>query len=96
MSNQELVNEPHKPITRKLKKRKVYFLIKDNIWGVDLADMQLISKYSKGITFLLLGQVIFEQGTTCKKISSHTFIPKDILLKSEKIEGVWSGSWCGG
>ena len=36
-----------------LKKRKVYSTFKDNIWGVDLADMQLLSKYIKGIRFLL-------------------------------------------
>ena len=32
-----------------LKKRKVYSSFKDNIWSADLADMQLISKYNKGI-----------------------------------------------
>ena len=26
---------------------------KDNIWGADLADMQLLSRYNKGIKFLL-------------------------------------------
>ena len=25
----------------------------DNIWGADLADMQLLSKFNKGIRFLL-------------------------------------------
>ena len=35
------------------KKRKVYSSFKDNIWGADLADMQLISKYSKGIRCLI-------------------------------------------
>ena len=29
------------------KKRKVYSSFKDSIWGLDLADMQLISKYNK-------------------------------------------------
>ena len=33
--------------------RKVYSSFKDNIWGCDLADMQLISKYNKGIKYLL-------------------------------------------
>ena len=51
--NQQLANELHKPITRKFKKRKVYSSFKDNIWGVDLADMQLTSKYNKGIKYLL-------------------------------------------
>ena len=26
---------------------------RDNIWGVDLADMQSLSKYNKGIKYLL-------------------------------------------
>ena len=50
--NQQLANELHKPIIRKFKKRKVYYSFKDNIWGVDLADMQLISKYNKRIRYL--------------------------------------------
>ena len=45
--NQQLANERHKPIIRKLKKRKEYPSFKDNICGVDLADMQLISKYKQ-------------------------------------------------
>ena len=35
------------------KKRKVYSSFKDIIWGVDLADMQSLSKYNKGIKYLL-------------------------------------------
>ena len=31
----------------------MYSSYKDNIWGVDLADMQLISKYNKIIKYLL-------------------------------------------
>ena len=52
MPNQQLANELHKPIIRKFKNRKVYSSFKDNIWGVDLADMQLINKYNKGIRYL--------------------------------------------
>ena len=52
MSNQQLADEIHKPINRKFLKGKV-FSFKDNIRGVDLAVMQLISKYNKGIRFLL-------------------------------------------
>ena len=40
-------------IVRKFKKRKVYSTFKDNIWGADLAHMQLLSKYNKEIRFLL-------------------------------------------
>ena len=37
--NYQLADELHKPIIRKFKKRKVYSSLRDNIWGVDLADM---------------------------------------------------------
>ena len=53
MQNQQLTEELHKPIIRKCKTRKVYSSFKDNIWGADLAHMQLISKFNKGIRFLL-------------------------------------------
>ena len=42
-----------KPIIRKFNKRKVHSPFIDNIWGADLADMQLISKFNKGFRFLL-------------------------------------------
>ena len=48
-----LPEELHKPIIRKYKKRKVHSAFKDNIWGADLADIQLISKFNKGVRFLL-------------------------------------------
>ena len=51
--NYQLANELHKPIIRKFKKRKVYSSFRDNIWGVDLADMHSLSKYNKGIKYLL-------------------------------------------
>ena len=52
-SNKELDEELHKPIIRKFEKRKVHSPFIDNIWGVDQADMQLISKFNKGFRFLL-------------------------------------------
>ena len=50
---EQLAKELHKPIIRKFKKRKVYSGFKYNIWGADLADLQLISKFNKGFRFLL-------------------------------------------
>ena len=50
---QQLENELHQPIIKKFKRRKVYSLFKDNIWGVNLADMQLICKLNKVIRLLL-------------------------------------------
>ena len=59
--NYQLANELHKPIIRKFKKRKVYSSFRDNIWGVDLADMQSLSKYNKGIKYLLCAIDLFSK-----------------------------------
>ena len=53
MSNQKLAEALHKPIIRKLKKGKVYYFFKYNIWTADLADIQLIRQYKKGIQFIV-------------------------------------------
>ena len=59
--NMQLADELHKLIIRKLKKRKVYSSFRDNIWGVDLADMQLLSKFNIGFRFLLCVSDIFSK-----------------------------------
>ena len=59
--NEQFAEKLQKPIIRKFKKRKVYSAFKDNIWGVDLADMQLLSKNNKGIRFLLCVIDIFSK-----------------------------------
>ena len=52
-SSSILAYEFHKPIIKKFDKRKVYSQFKDNIWGVDLADMLSLGKKNKGIKYLL-------------------------------------------
>ena len=51
----ELAEKLHKPIIIKLEKIKAYSSFKQNIWGADLADMQLMSKFNnkgtKGCSF---------------------------------------------
>ena len=59
--NQQLAEELRKPIIRKFEKRKVHAAFKDNIWGADLADMQLLSTYNKGIRSLLCVIDIFNK-----------------------------------
>ena len=51
--NLQLAKELHKAIIRKFIKSNVFSAFRDNIWGADLADMQLISKFNKGFRFLL-------------------------------------------
>ena len=59
MPNEQLANELHKPIIRKFKRRKFYSSFKDNIWGVDSADMLLISKCNKEIRYSLCAIDLF-------------------------------------
>ena len=61
ISGQQLAEESHKPFIRKFNKRKVQSPFIGNIWGADLADMQLISKFNKGIPFLLIVIDIFSK-----------------------------------
>ena len=51
--NYQLANKLHKQIMKKIKRRKVYSSFRGNIWGVDLDDMQSLSKCNKGINHLL-------------------------------------------
>ena len=51
MKNHLLAEKLHKAIIRKFEKRKVHSSFIDNIWGTDLADMKLISKFNKALRF---------------------------------------------
>ena len=46
-SSLKLADELHKPVIKKSNERKVYSQFKDNVWGIDLADMQSLSKKKK-------------------------------------------------
>ena len=59
--NNQLADELHEPIIRKFKKIKVYPSFRNNIWGVDVADMQSWSKYNKGIKYLFYAIDIFRK-----------------------------------
>ena len=89
IQNEQLAEELHKPIFRKFKKRKVYSTFKDNIWGADLADMQLISKLNKGFRFSLRFINIFSKYAWVvplkdKKGGSIVNVFQSIFKKSNK------------
>ena len=60
-SSSILADELHKPVIEKFNKRKVYSQFKDNIWGVDLPDLQSLSKKNKGIKYLLCAIYLFSK-----------------------------------
>ena len=57
----QIAGKRYKPFIRKFKKRKLHSSFIDNIWGTDLADMQLINKFNKRINFLLIITFIFSK-----------------------------------
>ena len=61
--NLQLAKELQKPIINKFKKRKVYSGFRDDIWGADLADMQLISNFNP--LFTELSKNHFLEGIVC-------------------------------
>ena len=58
-----MAEELHKPIIKKKLKIRRYSSFKDNTWGPDLADMQLISKFIKELRYLLCVINIFSRYT---------------------------------
>ena len=58
--NIQLTDELHKP-NMKFEKRKVCSSFRNNIWGADLAEMQLLSKFNKRFRFLLCVLNIFSK-----------------------------------
>ena len=49
--NEEQVEELHKPVIKKLKRRNVYARLKDNMWATDLAKM--------GTSYIIVIYVIY-------------------------------------
>ena len=92
--NEQLAKELHKPIIRNFKKRTVYSGFKDNIWGVDLADMQSLSKYNKGIKYLLCAIDLFSKYAWVIPIKDKKGVSivdafQKIISEGSKAESQW-------
>ena len=99
--NYQLAYKLHKPIIRKFKKIKVYSLSRDNIWGFDLADMQSLSKYNKGIKYLLCTIALFSKYAWVFPLKDKTETNivnafQKIISKGKKPNKIWvdQGSEC--
>ena len=89
-----MADELHRPIIKKLKKRKVYSSFKDNILGLDLADMQSLSKYNKRIKYLLCAIDLFSKYAWVipmkdKKSTSIVNAFKKIMSEECKPNKIW-------
>ena len=93
-ANYQLADELHKPIIRKFKKRKVYSSFRDNIWEEDLADMQSLSRYNKGIRYLLCTIDLYSKYAWVipikdKKGASRVNAFKKIISEGRKASEIW-------
>ena len=93
-ANYQLADELHKPIIRTFKKRKVYSSFRNNIWGVDMADMQSLSGYNKVIRYLLCAIDLFSKYAWLipmkdKKSASIVNAFQKIILEGRKPNKIW-------
>ena len=73
----------------------MYSSFKDNIWGVDLADMQSLSKFNKGIKYLLCAIGLFSKYAWViplkdKKGTSIVNAFQKIISKERKPNKIWA------
>ena len=92
--NYQLANELHKTINRKFQNGKVFSSFRDNIWGVDLADMQLFRKYNKCINYLLCAIDLFSKYAWFVPIKDKKGISivnafKKIISNGRKPNKIW-------
>ena len=92
--NYQLVNELHRKIIRKFKRQKVYSSFRDNIWGVDLAYMLSLSKYNKGIKYLMRAIYLFNKYLWVVPLKDKRGITivnvfRKIISKGHKPNKIW-------
>ena len=71
----------------------MYSSFRDNIWGEDLADMQSLSKYNKGIRYLLCAIDLFSKYAWVIPIKDKKSIVnafKKIISKGRKPNKIWT------
>ena len=95
-SSSILADELHKPVIKKFSERKIYLQFKDNIWGVDLADMQSLNKKNKGIKYLLCAVDLYSKYAFViplkdkKGISIVNGFNKTIKQSNKKLNKIWA------
>ena len=96
-NNKILAEELHKPVIKKFNKGKVYSQFRDNIWRVDLAETQSLSKKYKGIKYLLCAIDLFSKYAFViplkdkKGISIVNAFNKIIKQSNRKPNKIWVG-----
>ena len=92
--NYQLANELHKPFIQKFKKSKVYSSFRDNAFGVELADMESVSKYNERNKYLLCEIDLFSKFAWVIPIKDNKGVSivnafQNIISKGRKSNKIW-------
>ena len=92
--NYQLWNELHRQIIKKFKRKKLDTSFRDNIWGVDLADIQSLSNCNKWIKYLLCAIDLFTQYAWVVPLKERKGINivnafQKIISKGRKPNKIW-------
>ena len=67
--NEQLAEELHKPVIKKIKRRKVFARFKNNIWAVDSAEMRSLFSKNKNVKYFLCVIDVFTKYTWVKPLT---------------------------
>ena len=90
--NYQLANELHKPFIQKFKKSKVYSSFRDNIFVVELAHMESVSKCNEGNKYLLCEIDLFSKYAWVIPIKDNKGVSnafQNIISKGRKPNKTW-------
>ena len=83
----QLAYELHKPVRKHFPKRRVWAKGIDQIWAVDLIDMQHYAKYNDGYKYLLAVIDVFSKYGWMRALKSKTGLEVANVLKDIIKEG---------
>ena len=87
------MNELHRPVVKHFRKRKVIANGIDEIWAVDLVDMQSFSKFNDGIKYLLMVIDVFSKYGWIVPLKSKTGIDVadalNKIFKERRCDRIW-------
>ena len=73
--NEQLAEQLHKPVIKKLKKGKVYAKFKCNIWAADLPETEWLSSKNENVKYLLCAIDVFSKYAWVKTLKDKTGKP---------------------
>ena len=79
--NEQLAEELHKPVIKKFKRSKVSARFKDNIWAVDLAEIESLSSKNKNVKYLLCVTDLFTRYEWVKPLKSKAKTVLDAFIE---------------